>query len=310
MKNRKPPTIVTLGSSRVLQFRSNMFDVPFYNAGLAAMTLSDFKPFMQSIPKNQYPKYLIINLDAWMFNAQWDDLKIIPNENKWSKSETTTPRPKIFKEVWNDLINKKYTFYLSTHQDSIQRIGLNANLYNMGLRVDGSMCYGKQIDKLISGDSTAEDYNYKKTFRKIAQGNKRFEYGDTLNPKALIILDDFLSFCKQHSIQVTAFLPPYAEKVYAKMEETHQYSYLDKVYPAVAPILKKYDYEFYDYTHIEQFHSSDGETLDGFHGGEVTYLRLLIHMLESGSQLNEITNIERLKKDLKNRINNYTVYSY
>ena len=46
-----------LGSSRVLQFRSRMFEKSFYNAGYTMEGVGDFLPFMQSIPAEKYPEY-------------------------------------------------------------------------------------------------------------------------------------------------------------------------------------------------------------------------------------------------------------
>ncbi len=304
------PKVLCLGSSRVLQFREEMFNVPFYNAGLAAMTLTDFQPFLQSTAKKVYPDYLIINIDQWMFNAAWDNLQTKSDPDQWRNSFTKRPNPAVYKNLWNDLWQENQTNSKAFHSLAPKPIGLQARDYGIGLRNDGSMCYGNQIEKLLSDDSSANDYHYQKTFQWIDQGIKRFEYGDSLNPQAFIVLEKLLLFCRQHSIHVVAFLPPYAKEVYQRMKESGKYNYLDKVYPALEPLFKKYHYEWYDYTRLEQLSSGDDETIDGFHASEVTYLKLLINMLENGSQLNHATDIQELKSDLKNKINRYTVYTY
>ena len=70
----------------------------------------------------------------------------------------------------------------------------------------------------------------------------------------------------------------------------------------------KYNSELYDLSHLSSYNSNDSEIIDGFHGGEVTYIRMLIKILESNSVLKNVTNIEKLKLDLKNKRNNYQVY--
>ena len=59
---------------------------------------------------------------------------------------------------------------------------------------------------------------------------------------------------------------------------------------------------------MEFCNSNDSETLDGFHGGKVTYQKILIDMLKKESLLKEKYNIEELQNALKNKINRYMVY--
>ena len=80
--------IWALGSSRVLQFRANMFESSFYNSGYTISSISDFLPYLSSIPQDKYPKILIIGFDQWMFNENWDKLKDKKNKDYWKKSFT------------------------------------------------------------------------------------------------------------------------------------------------------------------------------------------------------------------------------
>jgi len=76
----------------------------------------------------------------------------------------------------------------------------------------------------------------------------------------------------------------------------------------IKPFFDKYNFEVYDFSKMSLCNSNDNETIDGFHGSETTYQRMLISMLYSGSVLNKVTSLERLKTDLANRKNNYIVY--
>ncbi len=299
--------VVALGSSRVLQYRKQMFATSFYNAGYTIDGIKEFAVFMKAIPKEKYPKYLIISLDQWMFNKNWDDLSEDKKPEYWSGSFTKNADIKTITNVWGDILKGKYG--ITFEKSDVKKIGLNANVNNKGFRSDGSMYYGSQIEMLLNNDENANDFNYSETLNRIKKGKSRFEYGDEVNEEALEALDKFLLFCKQNDIYVIGFLPPYADKVNAKMAETGKYSYIKEIYPKAKPYFEKYNFEFYNFTHLSDVGSGDSETIDGFHGSETAYLRILIKMLEEGSALKNTTSLPKLKNDLESRKNGYSVYT-
>lgn len=305
--------ILALGSSRILQFRANMFESSFYNAGYTVSSISEFVPFLKSIPKSKYPEILIVNLDQWMFNKKSDALKDRSLVDKWKNSYKRNASVTTLKNVWQDLLTGKYG-YLSllnkSGEERLEIIGLNASVHDKGFRNDGSMFYGDQVTKLINNDSTANDYHYNDTYKRIVEGNNRFEYGSEVNPKALFELDNFLKFCASNKIYVVAFLPPYANKVYESMKQSGNYTYISKIYPASISIFRKYGFELWDMTILSEYGSDDRETIDGFHGGEVTYQKILIDMIENNSRLKAYTCLTKLQSDLQHKLNNYIVYGY
>lgn len=310
LNSNKIKSVWVLGSSRVLQFRKNMFDATFYNAGYTISSINDFTPFIKSLPNSKLPKYIIVGLDQWMFNESYDSLNVKQSTDAWQNSFTFYPKVfSTYKNVYADLFAGKYNISsLNQHSDSWNKIGLNAKIKNTGFRNDGSIYYGDQIIKLINKDTIAGDYNYSDTFGRIERGDSRFQYGKTVNKKALAELDRFLKYCKTKHITIIAFLPPFADKVYNKMNDSNNYAYLKGIYSSVRPIFDKYNYEIYDFSKVSSCNSNDNETIDGFHGGESTYQKLLISILDSGSILNKATNVKRLKTDLVKKKNNYLIY--
>ncbi|MET0393034.1 MAG: hypothetical protein ABW019_07820 [Chitinophagaceae bacterium] len=308
LNSRDRYTVVALGSSRVLELRSNMFDSSFYNAGYTITSLNQFVPFLQGIPEEKYPRYLIVSLDQWLFNAGWDSLTTLPEKDKWSGSFTSIPEQTTLVSVWKDLYAGKYSFFLPRKKGDTRYIGLNAVVEGTGFRQDGSALYGKQVRKLLADDSTAMDYHFNETFGWIDKGAMRFNYGGQVNKKALEELERLLQFCQAHGIRLIAFLPPYADRVNEKMRATGRYAYLDSIYPLSLPLFRQYNAELYDLSSLASVGSNDSEAVDGFHGGEVTYLRMLIKMLESGSVLNNVTSLERLRRDVAHPVSRYAVY--
>jgi len=311
LENRKALSVIALGSSRALQFRDKMFNKSFYNAAYTISSISDFIPFMKFSLNNKNPEVLLIALDQWMFNKNWDDLSEYDLKNKvWHPSFTKKPSFSTLRSVWGDLLIGKYGFEIFTKKkhDALIQIGLNSIVNNTGFRKDGSIYYGKQIKKLLDDDNTANDYDYLDTYSRIEDGNRRFQYGSQVNDKSIESLNHFLSYCKSNNIYVVAILPPFANKVAIKLDLSGKYSYMDKIFYKSNAVFKRYGFELWDMTNLNKYGSNDSETIDGFHGGEVTYLRMLIYMIENGSILKNYTNLNHLKNDLNKRKNNYIVY--
>lgn len=300
----------SIGASRVLQFRENMFDSTFYNAGYTIKSINDFRSFLKSIPEDKHPKYIIVGLDHFMFNSSMDVLLSSRPQKPWKNSFTFYPNLSIHKNVYKDLIARKYSLNSFQRNNLTNKIGLSAATNVNGFRNDGSFYYAAQISKLASTDKTLLDYNYFDTFDRIKKGYKYFDHGESISVKALLELTELLKYCKKHKIEIVGFLPPFSDRVYNKMIVSKKYGYLSKIFPAIKPIFKKYKFEVYDFSKVSMCNSNDYETIDGIHAGELTYQKLLINILESGSILNKVANPERLREDLLKRKNNYILYDY
>jgi len=298
----------SLGSSRAMQFRSEMFDKSFYNAGFTVGRINEFLPFMKSIDQSKYPDILIVTLDTWMFNPKYDKVDDIIDETKWANSFKMYPDFTTLKTVWGDFIKYKFSPNKIYTTEGYFRVGYNALYKNSGFRNDGSFYYGEQIQKLMTKDSTCSDYQFRSTFTKIDKGIDRFEYGNSFNPKAFEALEKFIYFCKKNNIKIVLLFPPFAETIYKKMIESGKYAYIQNISEKCYDIAKKHNFEFYDFTAPQKINSADDEFIDGFHGSEKAYLKMLIAMLEKKSILSTKTDVDRLKKDLNNSISDYQVY--
>lgn len=211
--------------------------------------------------------------------------------------------------IYDELFDLKYTLGNFKNDTLIQKIGLNAIFNNTGFKNVGSIFYGSQIRKLMNNDTTAADFNFANTLDRIKNASGRFQFGQDINKKALLELNKILGYCNEHNIKVIAFLPPYSDKVFSTMvKNDNNYGYLKKIYAEVKPSFEKYNFEFYDFSNTSSCNSTDDEVIDGFHGGELTYQKILNSMLDSGSGLNKLTNVNRLKSDLLKRKNNYIIY--
>lgn len=304
--------IWALGSSRVLQFREEMFrGSSFYNAGYTIESISDFLPFMRSIPEEKYPDILIIGLDQWMFNPNWKDNKSLKEPSYWTASFSYFPTTGTITSVIKDFLNGKYKLSVLSnkydHKNEL-KIGINALFNNKGFRNDGSLYYGDRIQELLNSDSSLT--NFSRTYSRIERGVYQFVPGDTISTEVVNELEEFLEFCSDHGIYVIGFLPPYPNQINEKMSKLANYSYVNEIYPSVNPKFKSYNFELWDFTIPKQFGADDTEAIDGFHGGEQMYLRMVMHMVQNNSALHKFTNLVQLEEDRTNRLNRYVIYDY
>lgn len=314
--------VVAIGSSRVLLFKDKMFSHgSFYNAGYTVDRVEDFATFTSLIPASKTPRTIILGLDQWMFNTAYSrdtgksEKDSYLKYNAFDINTLVSATPKIYKKIYDGSLSM--TTMLNSHNSELapnisgfkgNKIGFNANINSTGFLNDGSIYYGKQIAGLISGSKTANDYNFEDTFNRIRTGSARFQYGSEVDNSAIQQLEIFLDFCKKKNIDVVAFLPPLADKVYKEMQLLGKYRYISMLPNKLRPVFNRNGYEFYDFTTIASTGSTDNEVIDGFHGSEAVYIKILIKMLDSGSILNRYCNINELKMRSENKLNRYTIY--
>lgn len=307
----KPFKIWTIGSSRVLQFRKIMFDSSFYNAGYTIKSVVDFLPFIQSFPNNKLPNILIIGLDQWMFNKNWDDLS---NNDKpidfWKNSFSFFPNSKILFSFYSNILNNSTNINV---YDPIKNyfksnlVGINANMHYSGFRRDGSFSYGDQITKKLRGDKTFYDFEFNETMDRVVKGERKFQFCEYVNKRAINELEKLLIFTKKKGIYVIGFLPPFANKVNEKIEKQNKHQYMRQIYSEIETRFRTKKYEIYDFTKLDKINAKDDEMIDGFHSGEIVNLKMLIYMLNNNSNISKYTSIEKISLLINNKRNRYEI---
>ena len=270
------PRLLVLGTSRSMQLRSDFFSEPsFYNAGGAVRTMADYEDFLRNLPKSALPDTLLVVLDQNMFNTTW--------------RESSPADP----QTYGDLPEDSFTTLLRTgfdygnHKFSIVQnlmpragiYGLAAAAKGMGFAADGSYRYGAVALQNIDDP----EKNFATTYRDINFGELRFAPGTAPDETALAQLDSLLAFCNEAGIHVVGFLPPFPPSVNAKMQASGQYGYLNGLYGAIAPRFAAVGGEFYDFTQLQN--TTDNEYIDGFHGGDRVYAKLVLTLAEKSPLL-------------------------
>ncbi|EGU60157.1 hypothetical protein VINI7043_16016 [Vibrio nigripulchritudo ATCC 27043] len=279
---RSNTDIIALGSSRVMQFQEQMFNSSFVNLGGIMNSVNEGDYAIEKIIKKN-PKLVILGLDVWWFN---ENFQPVIEKQVQITEQINISAFKIF-SIIKMLSNKKIHFNDFTsvlfYGTKSNNIGLNG-ISDTGFNRDGSYSY----QKLVSGGLTPKDILFQDTIDRMNNGNRRFEYGEKASDYYIQKIIGIVNALKRKNIDVFVFFPPFANEVNLKFNELdNQYHYIDDLKNK----LIQYNFEFVDYS--SSLPSSDCEFIDGFHGGDVTYARLL---LESESYIGNYINKARLKE--------------
>ena len=303
----RKPRIIALGTSRIMQFRDYFFKRPelFFNAGGAIRKIQDFNIFTESL--QHQPEVMIIGLDQYFFNENWDDLKGVPSFDYLNKPPSITmfhnlatdvlylARTVLYlvKKVLLDFIRGK----IDIRKLSAPHIGLRAKMYNDGYRLDGSYSHAR----VIRNPTSDEDFKFKDTLRRIRYGISGFQNGTNVNPRAIIELHTFLQNAKKRNIYIIAFLPPFAPAVWNEIKlHSDRYTYMFKLAGELQPLFNKYSFSFFDFSDMAPLGADDSETIDGFHGTEKAYLRILIKICSQDTNMKKYCDINELQNLLAN----------
>lgn len=300
------PDIIAIGSSRVMQFRQEFFNKKFVTAGGATNYMYEGVEFLNEVLKVDKPEVIILGLDFWWFNDNF-----IQQPSRYIHMGTTNilSIDKIYKPVgWLNTgkINKKQFLNILINDNSknsvtnYNNIGISALKSSDGFRSDGSYFYSKTL----YGLEKPLDIKFNDTFDRIKKGRARFQYGDKVSENRWKDLELFLKICQKNNIKVFIFIPPVANKTIQKMEELKsKYTYIDKFRTKIVSL------GGFDYYNPETLSSSDCEFIDGFHGGDITYEKILLAMAEKNKYLKDYIDINNLKKSInKNQNRALTIY--
>ena len=310
-------SVVALGSSRVLGFREEMFTGSFYNAGYTIVSPWDFRSFPELVPDSQLPEVVILGLDQFMFNAANNRQRQPKESTAW----TSKPRDdlhsalQLIPDVYKDLVRGRIAIGAvltnatgSASENETRTVGLNGLNNDRGFRNDGLFVYGSQAKLLLDDDSNARDYEFAHTLARVNRKSRLFNPGGAVDESAVDEIGRVLDYCRERAVQVVAFLPPYADAVWQAMQDSGDFEYTLKIESALRERFGRYGFELHAFHCMSDCGSSDQEAIDGFHAGEVTYLKMVIQMLQRGSALNQYADLNQLQNDVLQVVDRYTPY--
>lgn len=269
------PNIVALGSSRVMQFRKEMFNTSFCNTGGAINSVDEAEKFVNEMLKWHKPKIVIFGLDDWWFNpnspaASWKNPEI-------DSSSLITFEKIVAPFVWQ--YEKKITFYdyamllvsdkeiFKSKLTTSKLLGISAIKKETGFRGDGSYFYGNMM---VTKNNN--DYLFRDTLRRINNGVDRFEYANNVSTDNWMKMMSIIHVLESNGVTVIAFIPPLSKSAYSKINSTAKYGYIVEL-----SNMSMKD-GIADFRDPSELNLSDCDFTDGFHGGEMAYLNILYNL--------------------------------
>ncbi len=278
--------VVALGTRRVMQFKKEFFKSSFYNCGGAVG--GNYKEYVNFLENLTYkPKVILLGLDQWVFNDAWNrSCKEYTGFMKIEKENRN--KGAMLKKIVKDWTRRKWRF--SDLKLYPGNIGFNGRIKDSGFMYDGSYYYGN----IYRNPEEQEDYQFKDTLDRVTKGNRNFEWGNHVDADTLVQLKELLSHCSNNNILVIGFLPPFAPTINDKMTKSGNYTFLREITPACKTIFDSCNYELYDYTDGGSLKDTDEHYIDGFHGSEVIYGKIIQDMIKRGSIINNYVDLQKM----------------
>lgn len=263
------PDIAVLGSSRVMQIRGRYFRGRFVNLGGAAGSTVAISRVIDEMLKCHVPKLVIVGVDFWWFNYAYSKNKNTATVPAGAYSVTYDRLKMPFYWLAQGKVDFKDVFYTFREQGRNEsRLGVMATKLGDGFGPDGSYYY----TSVVTGARPTGAASFGEALSRVQEGRDRFEWGENISEEDVLRFTSALRRLEDAGSTVILFMPPLADPVYREvLTSGNRYAYLKKLPLA----LQRSGLDVSNFTDSGELGGNDCEFVDGFHGGELTYVRIL-----------------------------------
>ncbi len=260
--------ILLLGSSRAMQFVADPWRAKALNAGGAMRDLESGEIFFDSVLKEYRPHQVIMILDWWWFSATRR-----PDAPTDASPETPiTLHELVQPAVWlssGQLKAADAAQLLFSPGSLSPAIGIPAHFADAGWDPFGHYDYGINLTEQAGGS----DIGFQETLKDMQRQSKRNDRApwNPISEESWQRLETLVLRLQDAGTSVILVLPPVAPPIYEWLAQQPEPNLVKEVQRRL-PALPALTFDFHDPKTL----GTDGcEFVDGIHGGEVTYLRLL-----------------------------------
>lgn len=291
----KKPEVIALGTSKVMQIRKEFFNdkTVFINAGGAGTTLTEMFLFLDSLPKDNSIKLILLGIDKEVFDSPMPIKENIYERNLSFRLVDILST--MSRRIYLDYFNGKYKISdLINKSNKKHDIGLSAILHQDGFRTDGSYQYGSAKKNEVRLDYVRLEI--KRKVNLIVQGNNMDDKKDNLG-KNMIMLGNILKIAKEKGIIIIGFTSPHPSDVYKALNEKSDET---KIFSAnIRNIFAGNNSDFFDLGDIKLFDGKNTEFVDAVHGTDLMYLKMFMYMAERSKSIRNYVDIDKLNFFLK-----------
>ncbi len=273
------PMITVAGSSRSMQVREYFFDDSFYSMSGLGSGSNQIKQLAQTLFAKHRPKVVLVFLDFWDFcgSRQGDTGSIGPTQNgfyEWIMLPLNL--------AWNRRFAPQNFLRLAlgilpVKQGDVTKLGFSAIVSDVGFGADGSYYYWGRMRKWAEQPISVR---WNEAFAMMRDNIGVFQRNCSLASNRVAESAAVLENLAQSGSSVVVVLAPMPRNVLDGMKQAGAYGYIDDLRPLLSERFQSSKVEYYDFFDAASFGSEPCEFLDGYHGGEVTYMRLLLKIIE------------------------------
>lgn len=276
--------IVVLGSSRAMQVRREFFIEDLANLGGAVRSLTGLELAVDELLRApRRPDLLILFADIWWFNSVAHP-ENLPDTRPWRRFD-----PGHVYQAGRVLIGnaEKVSTLIPPPPD---RLGLLGIMGNQGFDQYGSFFY----ISMVTGRGLVDDYRFNRTQRRVRYGVESFEHASEADVAAVERFVRAVQRLQTSGTHVVLVFPPFAGSTNDLMAEMGGYGYVADLFRQLSD-RGLHPLDYHD-LRVQQrgVANPDCEFIDGFHGGDVAYARLLRDAAERDTELRSVVDLTTL----------------
>jgi hypothetical protein len=263
------PDVAIVGSSRAMAFLPTGFAASEISLGGAVNEIAEGERLIPEMLAIHKPKLVIFTLDYWWFNEAR-----VAEGSAYSTSADTNFSLEELLAPYRWMIDGDADFSglmrtLFSRPEGPPRFGIWANQTSSGFDPHGAMHYGA----ILSGARKNPDKHFKATLKRLRNGkaDSKAAVSGQFSETAWASLQRIAARLRAEGVEVRFVVPPIAGAVLTAMKQGNGISLLETLHERLSGA----GFAFYDFTDGTTLGTPDCEFVDGFHGGFVTYLRIL-----------------------------------
>ena len=323
------PRIAVIGSSRVMQFRAEMFKKvsphEFYNLGGGSRDMTDATLNLLGLLKeSQNVECVLLGLDWWWFQIDGRDAAVKhpggPGPSKFGLLRSEIKRElenwkeflldqiQLLQRAWRDEKFWKAMERTDNREARSKRLLLGLGAASGGFRNDGSYLYSKTVFEFEKNPPSPEMMR--------REGIKRFNSGlyrgNAIDPKAVLQLRRFMEICSKNRISTIVLLPPLEQEVLEMFQDHSASRDFWRAFPShVASLCRQFKTPVFDFSGPPILRIDHRHFIDWFHGSEVVFLKMLLAMAqdpEAQPILAKYVDQESMELQMMGAKSNYSIY--
>jgi hypothetical protein len=231
--------------------------------------------FIDEMLQFHKPKLVIIGVDFWWFNTERIDQTDFPSHQDRSDLITREKMTSPISWLWDRKLSvwRYFSIIAGRSENTIRsgdNLGIMATVQGNGFRPDGSFFQGNAYLAQNGRPNAFKEY-----LQRIDNANNGFEHGGSVGNRVQE-LRRLVEKIKSNGTDVVLFSTPLAPPVLQRLQESSDgYSYILEMHRE----LQQIGTEYYDFLSPNDTNNDPCEYLDGIHGGDVVYQKILLGMV-------------------------------